>query len=179
MSATAAAAAHAARVAGVDAAAAPHTGRLIGAAALLALWLGAALLTAAVVAPAAFAVLPTRALAGAMVGRVLPVVFVGGLAAGVAGAALAAGGGGAFARARVVLPALTALLCAAAQFGVGPRISALRAEMGPSIEALPAGDPRRAAFGRLHGVSVLLMGAAGLAAGAALVLTGVAAARER
>jgi len=166
-----------------DAAAAVGTpggvGRLLGAASLLALWLGAALLTAAVVAPAAFAVLPTRALAGALVGRVLPVVFLGGLAVGIAGAVLAAGSGGAFARARVVLPALTALLCAAAQFGVAPRIQALRAEMGPSIEALAPDDPRRAAFGRLHGVSVLLMGAAGLAAGAALVLTGVAAARER
>ena len=160
------------------AAAAPHAGRLLGAAALLALWLGAALLTAAVVAPAAFAVLPTRALAGALVGRVLPVVFVGGLAVGVAAAALAAGGGGAFARARVALPALAAVLCAVAQFGVAPRIHALRAEMGPNIEALAPGDPRRAAFGRLHGVSVLMMGAAGLAAGAALVLTAVAAARR-
>ncbi len=160
-------------------AAAPHAGRLLGAAALLALWLGAALLTAAVVAPAAFAVLPTRALAGALVGRVLPVVFVAGVAAGVAAAALAAGGAGAFARARVALPALAALVCAAAQFGVGPRIRALRAEMGPNIEALAPGDPRRAAFGRLHGVSVLMMGAAGLAAGAALVLTGLAAARDR
>jgi hypothetical protein len=159
--------------------AAPHAGRLLGAAALLALWLGAALLTAAVVAPAAFAVLPTRALAGALVGRVLPVVFVGGIAAGLAGAAIAAASGGAFPRGRVVLAGLTALLCAAAQFGVGPRIRALRDEMGPSIEALAPSDPRRAAFGRLHGVSVLLMGAAGLAAGAALVLTAVATARRR
>ncbi len=153
--------------------------RLMTAGALLAAWIGAALLVAAVVAPAAFAVLPTRALAGALVGRVLPVVFVGGVVAGVAAAALAAGGGGAFARGRVALPAIAALLCAAAQFGVGPRIRALRAEMGPNIEALAPGDPRRAAFGRLHGVSVLLMGAAGLAAGAALVLTAVAATRER
>jgi hypothetical protein len=160
-------------------AAAPSAGRLVGAAALLALWLGAAILTAAVVAPAAFAVLPTRALAGALVGRVLPVIFVGGVAAGIAAAVLAAGGGGAFARSRVVLPGLAAVLCAAAQFGVGPRIHALRAEMGPNIEALPPGDSQRAAFGRLHGVSVLLMGAAGLAAGAALVLTAVAVTRER
>jgi hypothetical protein len=159
-------------------AAAPHAGRLLGAGAVLALWLGAALLTAAVVAPAAFAVLPTRALAGALVGRVLPVVFVGGLVAGATAAAVAWGGGGAFLRARVAFPALAALLCAAAQFGVSPRIQALRAEMGPNIEALPKADPRRAAFGRLHGVSVLLMGAAGLAAGAALVLTAVAATRR-
>jgi hypothetical protein len=78
-----------------------------------------------------------------------------------------------------VLPLLAALLCAGAQFGVGPRIRSLRAEMGPNIEALPPGDARRAAFGRLHGVSVLLMGAAGLAAGGALVLTATAAARHR
>lgn len=164
----------------VDAAAtAPATGRLLGTAALLALWLGAALLTAAVVAPAAFAVLPTRALAGALVGRVLPVIFVGGLVVGIVAAVLAAGGGGAFGRARVVLPGVAALLCAVAQFGVTPRLQSLRAEIGPSIEALPPTDPRRAAFGRLHGVSVLLMGAAGLAAGATLVLTAVAAGRER
>jgi hypothetical protein len=164
--------------AAVAGAAAPHAGRLMGAAAVLALWLGAAVLTAAVVAPAAFAVLPTRALAGALVGRVLPVVFVGGVAAGVAAATFAVGSGP-FGRARIALPLVAAALCAAAQFGVGPRIRALRAEMGPNIEALPTGDARRAAFGRLHGVSVLLMGAAGLAAGAALVLTAVAATRDR
>lgn len=159
-------------------AAAPSVGRLVTAGALLALWLGAAALTAAVVAPAAFAVLPTRALAGALVGRVLPVVFVGGLVVGVVGAVLASGGGGAFGRARVVLPALCAVLCAAAQFGVTPRIEAVRAQLGPDIEAVPKTDPRRAQFGRLHGISVLFMGAAGLAAGAALVLTAVAASRE-
>ncbi len=156
----------------------PNVARLTAGSVLLAAWLGAALLTAAVVAPAAFAVLPTRALAGALVGRVLPTIFVGGLVVGVAGAALAAGAGGAFARARVVLPAACALLCAVAQFGITPRIQTLRAEMGPDIEALPKDDPRRAQFGRLHGVSVLFMGAAGLAAGAALVLTAMAASRD-
>ncbi|GJG88363.1 hypothetical protein tb265_35440 [Gemmatimonadetes bacterium T265] len=158
--------------------AAVPVGRLVTTGTLLALWLGAAVLTAAVVAPAAFAVLPTRALAGALVGRVLPSVFVGGVFVGVAGAVLAAGAGGAFARARVVLPAACALLCALAQFGITPRIQTLRAQMGPDIEALPKDDPRRAEFGKLHGVSVLFMGAAGLAAGAALVLTAVAASRD-
>ena len=157
---------------------APNVGRLVTAGALLALWLGAALLTAAVVAPAAFRVLPTRAQAGALVGGVLPTVFVGGLVVGVACAALAAGAGGAYARARVALPVLCALLCAGAQFGVTPRIEAVRAQIGPDVEALPKTDPRRAEFGRLHGISVLFMGAAGLAAGAALVLTAVAASRD-
>jgi hypothetical protein len=153
-------------------------GRLIGAAALLAAWIGAAALVATVVAPAAFAVLPTRALAGALVGRVLPVIFVGGMLAGLGAAALGWQAAPTMPRARLVLPLLAALACAAAQFGVGPRIQRLRAEMGPSIEALPTDDPRRAQFGRLHGVSVAFMGVGMLAAGAALVLTAVAATRE-
>jgi hypothetical protein len=153
-------------------------GRLLAAAALLAAWIGAAALVAAVVAPAAFSVLPTRALAGALVGRVLPVIFIAGLAVGLGAAVLGWHGAPAFARARLALPLLTALVCAAAQFGIAPRIQRLRAEMGPSIEALPTTDPRRAQFGRLHGLSVAMMGAGMLAAGAALVLTAVAAARE-
>jgi hypothetical protein len=160
-----------------EAAAAPGPGRLIAATALLALWLGAALLTAAVVAPAAFAVLPTRALAGALVGRVLPVIFVGGLAAG-ATAAFLGGAAGPFGRGRLTLAVATAALCAVAQFGVTPRLQSLRAELGPDVEAVARTDPRRQAFGRLHGVSVLLMGAAGLAAGGALVLAAIAATRR-
>jgi hypothetical protein len=154
-------------------------GRLLGAAALLAAWIGAAALVAAVVAPAAFAVLPSRALAGALVGRVLPVIFATGMVAGVGAAALGWHAVPAFARARLVLSLLTALACAVAQFGVAPRIQRLRAEMGPSIEALPTDDPRRAQFGRLHGISVAFMGVGMLAAGAALVLTAVAATRDR
>ena len=153
-------------------------GRLLAAAALLAAWIGAAALVAAVVAPAAFSVLPTRALAGALVGRVLPVIFWTGLLAGLGAAALGWHAVPAFARARLVLPLLTALACAVAQFGIAPRIQRLRADMGPSIEALPTDDPRRAQFGRLHGISVAFMGAGLLAAGAALVLTAVAATRE-
>lgn len=162
----------------VEAPPAPGPGRLIVAAAILALWLGGVLLTAAVVAPAAFAVLPTRALAGALVGRVLPVVFVGGLAAGLVVAFLG-GAAGAFGRGRLSLALATAALCAVAQFGVAPRIRTLRAQLGPDIEAVPLGDARRLAFGRLHGVSVLLLGAAGLAAGGATVLAALAAARGR
>lgn len=150
--------------------------RLLGAAALLAAWVGAALLMAAVVAPAAFAVLPTRALAGLVVGRVLPVVFVSGIVAGGLAAWLGAAPAP-FARLRVALPLVAVATCAVAQFALAPRIHRLRAEMGPNIEAIDRADPRRAAFGRLHGQSVMLMGAGMLAAGAALVLTLVAAAR--
>jgi hypothetical protein len=150
--------------------------RLLGAAAVLAAWIGAALLVATVVAPAAFAVLPSRALAGALVGRVLPVIFVGGIVAG-ALAALLGAGAAPYARTRLALPLVAAAACLVAQFVIGPRIQRLRAEMGPSIEALAPTDPRRAEFGRLHGFSVAWMGAGLLAAGAALVLTVLAAAR--
>ncbi|CAA9349124.1 MAG: hypothetical protein AVDCRST_MAG40-2800 [uncultured Gemmatimonadaceae bacterium] len=139
---------------------------------LLAAWLGATLLAAAVVAPAAFAVLPTRALAGALVGRVLPPLFLAGVVVGAAAAALQWGGG---ARGlRLALPLIVALAGAGAQFAVGPRIARLRAEIGPSVDALAPTDPRRRAFGRLHGVSVLLLGAAGLSAAAALVAAAAA-----
>jgi len=152
--------------------------RLAGAAAILALWIGAAALAAAVVAPAAFAVLPTRALAGALVGRVLPVIFVSGAVAGVLVALLAWNAGEPFARVRASLGAATAIACLVAQFVITPRIERLRADMGPSIEALAPTDPRRAEFGKLHGISVAFMGVGMLAAGAALVLT-MLAARDR
>jgi hypothetical protein len=129
-----------------------------------------------VVAPAAFSVLPTRALAGALVGRVLPVIFVAGMVAGGA-AALLGWGAAPFARTRLALPLLTVGACLVAQFVIAPRIHRLRAAMGPNIEALAKDDPRRAEFGKLHGISVAFMGAGLLAAGAALVLTIVAAAR--
>jgi hypothetical protein len=141
---------------------------------LLAAWLGAAALAAAVVAPAAFAVLPTRALAGALVGRVLPPLFVAGVVAGVAVAALQWSLPAPHRGLRVALPLVVALACAAAQFGVGPRIARVRAEIGPSVDALAPTDPRRREFGRLHGVSVAMLGAGGLAAAAALAAAGLA-----
>lgn len=138
---------------------------------LLALWAGAALLTAAAVAPAAFAVLPTRALAGALVGRVLPVVFWSGIAVGLAAAALAwADRAAPLGTARLVAALGVTLGCGVAQLVIGPRIARLREAMGPSIEALALDDPQRAAFGRLHGISVLWMGVAMLSAGVAVAL---------
>ena len=140
--------------------------RLLAAALLTSAWMGAALLTVAVVAPGAFAVLPSRSIAGVMVGRVLPMVFGSGLALGIA-VALAAGPRGASPGA-----AITALLvsaaCAVSQFGINPRIAQLRADMNGPVDALAPGDPRRVAFGLLHGYSVAGLGVAMLAAGVSL-----------
>jgi hypothetical protein len=130
--------------------------------------LGAAILVAAVVAPAAFAVLPSRTLAGALVGRVLPALFWSGMLVGLVVAALAA---------RLPSPAwrvgggLTlAAACAAAQLVIAPRIEAIRASIGGPVDALDALDPRRQAFGRLHGLSVAWMGLGALAAFVTLLL---------
>jgi hypothetical protein len=140
----------------------------LGALALLCAWIGAAALIAAVVAPAAFAVLPSRTLAGALVGRVLPVVFWSGVLVGLASAALTwslphrTG--------RTAAAVVVALACAVAQLLVSPRIERIRAAVDGPLDALAAGDARRIAFGRLHGVSVGLLGLAALAALAAAIL---------
>jgi hypothetical protein len=143
----------------------------------LSAWLGAALLAAAVVAPAAFAVLPTRALAGALVGRVLPPLFLAGFVLNAIVAALAVRLGGPYAPSRAAFAALAAAACAVAQFVIARRIETLRAAIGPSLDALAPGDPRRVEFGRLHGMSVLSLGVAMLAAAIVVALT-VAAERR-
>lgn len=135
---------------------------------LLSAWLGAALLASAVVAPAAFAVLPSRTLAGALVGRVLPVLFWSGMALGVV--VLLVGrsiGAGLFGAGSAVA---LAGACAAAQLVIAPRIEAVRASIGGPVDALDLSDPRRQLFGKLHGVSVLCLGIAGLAALVALIV---------
>ena len=134
----------------------------------LSAWLGAALLVATVVAPAAFAVLPTRALAGALVGRVLPVLFYTGAVIGIV---VLLGRAAMPSLVRVIAGAVMIAMCLAAQLVVAPRIERVRIDAGRPIDELAVGDPRRAAFGRLHGASVLLLGVAGVAAAAALVLT--------
>lgn len=124
---------------------------------LLAAWMSLAIFIATVVAPAAFAVLPTRALAGALVGRTLPVLFVLGGTLGVlvvflnrtmdAGRMVTAGA------------ALLAATCASALL-VEHRLRRMLDAIGAPIEALSHTDSRRVTFGRLHGISVLLLGIA-------------------
>jgi len=146
---------------------------------VLALWLGAALFFVAVVAPAAFAALPTRMLAGAIVGEVLPGLFLSGVVAGLlvmlvewrVSSRRAVTG-------RMVAGFVTVVSCAIAQFAIAPRIEMLRGQIGRSLDSLPAGDARRMAFGRLHGLSVVLLGIAMLAVVSALALAVRAQRRE-
>ena len=141
---------------------------------LLSAWLGASILFAAVVAPAAFAVLPSRTLAGALVGRVLPVVFVAGIVIALLGVMLDRGDVGRLLGVRRWAFGAMLVACAAAQFVVGPRIERIRREISGPIEQLPQDDARRAAFGRLHAVSVGWLGLAMLSATTVLVLTSLA-----
>jgi hypothetical protein len=140
----------------------------LGAFALLCGWIGAAVVVSAAVAPAAFAVLPSRTLAGALVGRVLPVLFWSGILVGVASAALTWSLPQRTARATAA--AAVVLACAVAQLVVTPRIERIRSAVAGPMDALATGDERRIAFGRLHGVSVGLLGIAMLAALVAAVL---------
>ena len=133
---------------------------------VLAGWLGAALLVVLSVAPAAFAVLPTRALAGALVGRVLPVLFWSGMSIGVALGVLGWSSPSRLWRVAIAMALVGA--CATAEFVVSPRIAQVRAQAGGAIDALGPSDPRRREFGRLHGISVAMLGIAGLSAMLAL-----------
>ena len=63
-----------------------------------------------------------------------------------------------------------AAACAAAQLVIAPRIEAVRASIGGPVDALALSDARRQLFGKLHGLSVLCLGVAGLAAFIALIV---------
>ncbi len=133
--------------------------------ALLAAWLGVAVFVAAVIAPAAFAVLPTRALAGALIGRALPDVFISGVLIGGLITAICSG------RSRLAsFGGLLLLAGNAAALMVERHLHALLVAIGAPIEALAVTDARRLAFGRLHGVSVLMMGVGVVGASIALVV---------
>ena len=156
----------------------PHRGVAVAQLIAASAWLGAALLFVGAVAPSAFSALPTRTLAGALVGAVLPSLFLAGIVVGLllAVASLVSR------RGRLVTPGtvgglLMAISCAAAQFVVTPRIERAREAIGGPIESVPTSDPRRVAFGRLHGVSVAWLGVA--VVGAAVVAAGTAASLRR
>lgn len=143
------------------------------AAALLAGWLGAAVYFSAVVARAAFAVLPSRTLSGDLVGATLPTIFVGGVVMAGLATLLALPAprrewyGGRFVW--LLASLVAAGLCAVGQFLLTPRINVLRGSLGMALESMPATDPARAEFARLHLFSVGALGIAIVLAFVALV----------
>jgi putative copper export protein len=130
----------------------------------LAIWLGGMIAIGGVAAPAAFAVLdPSRA--ATLVGEILRrfhLVSYGAAAIMLVSFTVMALVGP---RPRLLgarLVTTSAMLAAMLVSGlwVDRRIAEMRHEIGAPISSLPEGDDRRAAFGRLHGMSTLLMLAA-------------------
>ena len=63
-----------------------------------------------------------------------------------------------------------AAACAGDQLVVGRAIERVRGSIGGPVGELPANDPRRVAFGRLHGLSIAMLALAMAGAGSGLAM---------
>jgi hypothetical protein len=128
----------------------------------LIVWLGG-LIFFPLVAQTAFSVLPTRQLAGSMVGRSLGILHWMGIVSGVvflSGSMLLSRlttGEAHPLAARNLLVCLMLALKLISQFGVFPRLDAIRASIG-EIDAAPADLPARVQFDALHHWSTRIEG---------------------
>jgi hypothetical protein len=124
----------------------------------LGVWVGAIIFFSFVVAPALFKILPTPRMAAGVVNVTLADLHRIGIACGAV-----------FLVASFVVPprnakglrtlvGLMLVLTAVSLFGITPQMERIRASVGGSIEALPPQDAGRAAFDRLHQLSVALEG---------------------
>jgi hypothetical protein len=121
----------------------------------LVVWLGGLMFFAFAVAPTVFKVLPTRHLAGAVVTRSLMILHWMGIISGIVFlitsmvySSATRGAAHPFAARHVLLYIMLALTLAS-QFGISPRMAALRSEMGV-IDDVPVTDARRVEFNQLH-----------------------------
>jgi|ERR1700722_2568424 uncharacterized membrane protein len=127
-------------------------------------WIGGLIFFAFVVAPSAFSVLPTSHLAGNLVGRTLGklhwiaifsgIVF---LVSSLLYSRLTDGTAHVFA-ARHALVCLMLALTLISQFGIIPRMDALRASLG-DVRSVPIDNPERVQFDSLHVWSTRVEGA--------------------
>lgn len=134
----------------------------------LVLWLGGTVVAGGVVAPSIFGVLETwnpaegRMLAGQVFGEVLQrlywlayamggVMFVTLTLHRLLGARPLKYG------IRTSILAAMLALTLYADYQIGPQIRTIQARVSGPVSMLPAGDPIRAEFGRLHGLSTILM----------------------
>ena len=129
----------------------------------LIVWLGGLIFFAFVLAPTAFTVLPTRHLAGNVVARSIDILHWMGFIAGIVYlgsslvyARLSTGTFRPFA-ARHWVVVLMLILNLVSQFGIIPRMDALRASMG-EIDSVPLDNPARIQFDALHVWSTRLEG---------------------
>lgn len=129
----------------------------------LVVWIGGLIFFSLVVAPTAFSVLPTSHLAGSVVGRSLSklhwlAIFsaVLYLISSLLYSRLTEGAAHVFA-ARHLLLCLMLALTLISQFGIIPRMDALRASLG-EIRAVPVDNPQRIQFDALHLWSTRLEG---------------------
>jgi uncharacterized membrane protein len=130
----------------------------------LVVWIGGLIFFAFVLAPTAFSVLPTTHLAGNVVGRALGklhwiaivsgIVFLG---SSLVYNRLVDGTPHVFA-ARHVLLCLMLALTLVSQFGIIPRMDALRASLG-EVRSVPIDNPERVQFDSLHVWSTRVEGA--------------------
>jgi uncharacterized membrane protein len=130
----------------------------------LIVWIGGLIFFAFVLAPTAFSVLPTTHLAGNVVGRTLSKLHWIGIVSGIIFLAssmfysrLTDGTLHMF-TARHVLLCLMLALTLISQFGIIPRMDALRASLG-EVRAAPIDNPERVQFDALHVWSTRVEGA--------------------
>ena len=121
---------------------------------LLSIWLGSAVFFIAV-AQSAFAVLPQRELAGAVVSRTLSILNFGGLAIAVLLILTSFVGAKNINRASAWIERFLLLVvaagCAIGQFVIGLWLAMIRGQMGGRpIDEIPADDPLRLQFDKLH-----------------------------
>ena len=128
----------------------------------LIVWVGG-LIFFPVVAQTAFSVLPTRHLAGLVVGRSLVILHWMGMGSGVVFLAASlldgriSGGDARPLAARHLLVCLMLMLTLISQFGIIPRMDAIRDSIG-QIDSVPPENPARLRFDALHVWSTRLEG---------------------
>lgn len=130
----------------------------------LIVWIGGIFFFAFVLAPTAFSILPSKHLAGSVVGSSLKSLHWIGIVSGavflIASSLYARSHGGTlqpFAP-RNLLILLMILLTLVSQFGIIPRMDALRASMPDDIDSVPNDDSARMRFDSLHRTSTRVEG---------------------
>lgn len=131
----------------------------------LAIWVGGGVGIGFIAAPMVFQRAGSRRLAGEIVGQILRRFDIWRLSAGSVALVVTVlemvgtVGAGQIFSLRLVMIVTMLALALYARSALAPEIQRLRAELGDDLDRVPRDDPRRVAFAKLHGYSVLcLMG---------------------